>query len=212
MKNYKTITVAAIGLAVLTLSAVTSQATISLPTQISGGNATLSGGNLSFSTFSFVDSTAFAQVAGASVVIGGTYAIGTPGPIFPITGSGNFTLNDGSGYQLTGTISWISIAQQGGGTTVNVNSAFNLIGLSYNGSDASLIALANGGVAQAIATFQLGAGTLGNYAGPTGATTTSSASLTLTPIPEPSTVAAGALLLLPFGIGAIRSLRKDRTA
>jgi len=32
------------------------------------------------------------------------------------------------------------------------------------------------------------------------------------PVPEPSTVVAGALMLLPFGIGAIRSLRKDRTA
>ena len=30
------------------------------------------------------------------------------------------------------------------------------------------------------------------------------------PVPEPSTIFAGALLLLPFGIGAIRSLRKER--
>ena len=34
----------------------------------------------------------------------------------------------------------------------------------------------------------------------------------LGPVPEPSTIVAGALMLLPFGIGAIRSLRKDRTA
>ena len=32
------------------------------------------------------------------------------------------------------------------------------------------------------------------------------------PVPEASTVMAGALMLLPFGIGAIRSIRKDRTA
>jgi hypothetical protein len=31
-----------------------------------------------------------------------------------------------------------------------------------------------------------------------------------TPVPEASTVMAGALMLLPFGIGAIRSLRKER--
>jgi hypothetical protein len=31
-------------------------------------------------------------------------------------------------------------------------------------------------------------------------------------VPEPTTVIAGALMLLPFGIGVIRSLRKDRTA
>ena len=33
-----------------------------------------------------------------------------------------------------------------------------------------------------------------------------------TPIPEPSTWAAGAMLLLPFGISAARMLRKSRTA
>jgi hypothetical protein len=32
------------------------------------------------------------------------------------------------------------------------------------------------------------------------------------PVPEPTTIAAGALMLLPFGIGALRSLRKDRVA
>ncbi|HUZ07346.1 MAG TPA: hypothetical protein VMV89_07640, partial [Candidatus Paceibacterota bacterium] len=32
------------------------------------------------------------------------------------------------------------------------------------------------------------------------------------PVPEASTVMAGALMLLPFGIGAIRSLRKERIA
>jgi hypothetical protein len=35
---------------------------------------------------------------------------------------------------------------------------------------------------------------------------------TLAPVPEPSTVVAGILMLLPFGIGAVRSLCKDRTA
>jgi len=34
----------------------------------------------------------------------------------------------------------------------------------------------------------------------------------LAPVPEPATVAAGALMLLPFGIGALLSLRKDRVA
>lgn len=34
----------------------------------------------------------------------------------------------------------------------------------------------------------------------------------LVPVPEPATVVAGALLLLPLGIGAVRSLRKERVA
>ncbi len=33
-----------------------------------------------------------------------------------------------------------------------------------------------------------------------------------TPVPEPSTVIAGALLLLPFGASTIRKLRKSRKA
>ena len=32
------------------------------------------------------------------------------------------------------------------------------------------------------------------------------------PVPEASTIMAGALMLLPLGIGAVRSLRKERTA
>jgi hypothetical protein len=32
------------------------------------------------------------------------------------------------------------------------------------------------------------------------------------PVPEASTMLAGALMLLPFGVGAIRSLRKERAA
>ena len=33
----------------------------------------------------------------------------------------------------------------------------------------------------------------------------------LAPVPEPTTFVAGALMLLPLGIGAVRSLRKERT-
>ncbi len=36
------------------------------------------------------------------------------------------------------------------------------------------------------------------------------ATITPAPVPEASTMVAGALMLLPFGIGAIRSLRKER--
>jgi hypothetical protein len=34
----------------------------------------------------------------------------------------------------------------------------------------------------------------------------------LAPVPEANTIAAGALMLLPLGIGAVRALRKERTA
>jgi hypothetical protein len=35
---------------------------------------------------------------------------------------------------------------------------------------------------------------------------------TVAPVPEPTTFIAGAAMLLPFGVGAFRSLRKDRKA
>lgn len=43
-------------------------------------------------------------------------------------------------------------------------------------------------------------------------TSTDSSTSTHTSVPEPSTVIAGALLLLPLGVSAIRVLRKGRTA
>ncbi len=36
--------------------------------------------------------------------------------------------------------------------------------------------------------------------------------LTLAPVPEPTTIVAGAMLLLPFGMSALRMLRNSRTA
>ena len=36
--------------------------------------------------------------------------------------------------------------------------------------------------------------------------------ISLTPVPEPTTIVAGAMLLLPFGMSTLRMLRKSRTA
>ena len=57
-----------------------------------------------------------------------------------------------------------------------------------------------------------GSGTLNdNTSGPWSDNGTGSPIPVPVPVPEASTVMAGALMLLPFGIGAIRSLRKERT-
>jgi len=58
--------------------------------------------------------------------------------------------------------------------------------------------------------------TLGGASGNDGAPSVSwsatnpGGTLVAVPVPEASTVVAGALMLLPFGIGAVRSLRKER--
>jgi len=64
-------------------------------------------------------------------------------------------------------------------------------------------------------TFYLIVGTAQPNYGPAGATIIDSlpdaAQPTLAPVPEPSTVVAGLLMLLPLGAGAFRALRKERT-
>ena len=46
----------------------------------------------------------------------------------------------------------------------------------------------------------------------TSGTTFTVSQIQLVPIPEPTTMIAGALLLLPFGASTLRMLRKTRTA
>jgi hypothetical protein len=52
----------------------------------------------------------------------------------------------------------------------------------------------------------------GNNASVDNSVSANTTDLAPTPVPEASTVMAGALMVLPLGIGAIRALRKERTA
>ncbi len=56
------------------------------------------------------------------------------------------------------------------------------------------------------------AGTYGLWGAPPRWSPQASGIATLTPVPEPATILAGALLLLPFGASTLRILRKDHTA
>jgi ABC-type uncharacterized transport system YnjBCD substrate-binding protein len=93
----------------------------------------------------------------------------------------------------------------------------NLTGMSYTGGNADLLALAsnpNGGNLNL--TFQF-SGTdpsmTGLFAGSGISSVSYSGSISSTAstaVPEPSTVLAGALLLLPFGVSTVRILRKHK--
>src|SRR4029077_19774506 len=72
----------------------------------------------------------------------------------PVTGSGGFVIHDGFGNNLTATLTWINITQLGQGGTLNISGQVNLTGISYSGSNADLIALANAGSAVNTLTFQ----------------------------------------------------------
>jgi len=133
-----------------------------------------------------------------------------------VVGSGQLVIWDGgpsgnaSSY-LTGTVNWGLIQTTGSAGAINAALNINLSGLSYSGLNADLIALANGKNGSVNLTFQFNPGkTLSELVSlQQGLTTSYSGSITA--IPEPSTVVAGALLLLPFGVSTIRILRKNRS-
>jgi hypothetical protein len=88
------------------------------------------------------------SAAGALGEITGTYTIGAIsvfGPVktAPVSGVGAFTIHDGSGFDLTGTLSWVNITQNGTGGNLNTVGNVNLTGVTYGGSNADLVALKN---------------------------------------------------------------------
>jgi len=129
----------------------------------------------------------------------------------PVTGLGLLFINDGLGNNLTGNLSWLNIqtVQSVGGINAALN--VNITGLAYSGLNADLLAMANGGNGSLNLTFQFspeqsltqlitGSTQIGSYSG----------ALAGGVVPEPATVLAGALLLLPFGATTVSILRKRR--
>jgi hypothetical protein len=99
----------------------------------------------------------------------------------------------------------------GSGTTPGDRYTFTLTGLTettYSGAlgadfyGTGTLIDTTGALQDTAASFTLGFSGEGNYS--------FSFATTAAPVPEPTTIAAGALMLLPFGIGAIRSIRKAR--
>lgn len=127
-----------------------------------------------------------------------------------VTGSGTLTIADGSGHNLTGSVSWSTIGQIGTGNILNLSGIINLSSISYSGTKVDLFGLANvsagiqtvsfsfAGSMPTLAQLQAG-GITDSFAGQISSTS---------PVPEPATEIAGALLLLPFGLSTLRILRK----
>ena len=135
--------------------------------------AAVSGGQVQFvgsgDTFSFLPSSGNqftitgSDGAGDSVGLfgnmSGTFTIGaitTVGLLqtASVSGSGQLTISDGLGYDLTGTLVWDSISTFGSGGVINVNGSLNLSSLTYSGSSADLIALAAPQVGSEVISFQ----------------------------------------------------------
>lgn len=123
---------------------------------------------------------------------------------------GGLIIQDAALVNLTGTINWVEVSTSDFIGGVNAKATVNISNLLYNGANADLITLATAaaGNGSVNLSFQFAPGmtltalTTGN--GPY----LSSYSGTLTPVPEPTTILAGALLLLPLGASTIRILRR----
>jgi len=225
------ITIRAVALAVgLAVSAATSQASLSLSFSNQGLNTGIqfNGASSSFQLNPAPGSLGSPQFAVTSET-GGTSSIGLKGWIngspwsigaittsgltqtAAVTGLGTLFLNDGLGNNLTGNLNWMTIetVQSLGGINAALN--VNVTGLTYGGLNADLLALATGGNGSMNVTFQFnpgqsltqlttGSAQIGSYSG----------SLAGAAVPEPTTLIAGALLLLPFGASTVRILRKRR--
>jgi hypothetical protein len=127
-----------------------------------------------------------------------------------VTGAAFLFLNDGAGNDLTGNLNWVTIHTFNSAGGINAALALNVTGLTYAGGNADLLTLAAGGTGSLNLTFQFSSGaTLTDLTTGTSAQVTSySGSLAV--VPEPSTMIAGALLLLPFGATTLRILRKRK--
>jgi hypothetical protein len=103
----------------------------------------------------------------------------------------------------------VSTSQNFGG--VNAAATVNISGMTYTGANPDLIALVNqaSGSGSVNLSFQFATpGTLSFLTSGTGPYGTSYSGSMTAVIPEPATIIAGALLLLPFGASTIGILRR----
>jgi hypothetical protein len=220
MKHIKSITVAA-GLACATLS---SRADIELlfNTDPNVSHIDYSGGSfqlLGSPTTTILINAAFGSSAtGDAILDEGGFAANSSFNIASISGTGtqgtlsgssSFTIRDNLLNTFTTTVSWSTISLVGNQATVT--GILNLSPNDYTGSQADLQTVANGKSGMITLYFSPPqdttlaqietSGMPGTwYAGQIFASTSV--------LPEPTTVIAGALLLLPFGLGGLRIIRK----
>jgi hypothetical protein len=136
-----------------------------------------------------------------------------------VTGpAGTLAIHDGTGHDLTANVNWIEVRTSSfiGGLNATLN--VNVSGFAYvGGVNPDLVRLvtegnANGGRMNLAFQFSPGM-TLTDLSSGNGPYITSYAgSISTVPVPEPTTMIAGALLLLPFAASTLRMVRKNRTA
>jgi hypothetical protein len=120
-----------------------------------------SGGNAGYSFA--INGATVPPLAGDSIGDLGNFGIGvftigaitTSGSVqsAAVTGSTTVTINDGHGFNLTGTLVWDDIQTSGTGSTLNVVGNLNVTGVSYGGSSVDLSSLAAAGTLEDTVSF-----------------------------------------------------------
>jgi hypothetical protein len=212
MKNYKTIlAAAAVGLG---LSAATSQASLN----INSGGTLGSLSQITSTTQSYSDVVGGLDLAGTltSTVYSGANALTLGGDtfVYSLAESGAPGVND-----VVDSLSLTGFA----GTTYSV---YYITPTGAQISPAGTYTVSSSGVITLLFNQNLTAGQgfsqivlydssptyAPNLAAVLDTLSANTADLAPAPVPEASTVMAGALMLLPLGIGAVRAIRKERTA
>jgi len=227
MKLFKTLAVVMLGLA---FSAVTSQASLDF-SSTSGSEVVFGPG----SQFNITGGIADAQLPGgvaqwqittlgaadglSGEFSGGAWSYGAitqSGPLQTAnvtTSTGGMAISDALGVLLTGNVNWVQISTLGAGGSLNAFATVNISDLSYSGVNAALLGLvADGNTLGSVdLTFQFSSPESLTYlSGLATPMDSGSYSGSIAAVPEPTTVIAGALLLLPFGASTLRILRRNR--
>jgi hypothetical protein len=231
MKHIKTLVVAIAGLA---LAAVTSHASLTL--NYSSTVSSTIQFNGAASTFQFNNSPVSlggnqwqitSETGGTGSALGllgdvfnGPFSYGAITIVSPdeqmasvIGPLGALVIHDGLGNDLTGNVDWIKVRTFDSLGGLNALLNVNVTGLAYAGLNPDLLSLVAGAPGDSMnLSFQFNPGQtltqLTTGAGPY----VTSYSGSIAAVPEPTTVVAGVLLLLPFGASTLRILRKNRTA
>lgn len=140
--------------------------------------------------------------------IGGTFTVGAitiAGPVqtAPVSGTGTFSIFDGTNT-LTADLVWQDVFTFGTQSGLNVNGNTNITNVSYSGSNAGLIELANSVNRTVTVSTQFIPGLTLTQLMTQGATNANTYSGTFNAVPEPASIAM-------LGMGALALLRRRRS-
>ncbi len=191
------------------------------------GNLTNTEVSFSSNSFTFTSLTNGYQFSISSVSGGAGDSVGLQGYLSPggpftigtittngwqqsamVTGTAMLHITDSSSLDLTGSIQWYNITTIASIGGLNLTGNINLTGLNYPslGVSSDLGALAAGGSAEDVVSFQFApAETLGQLATTGGETSYSGSIYNVTPAPEP-----GTLTLVGMGLAGLLALGRRR--